>query len=97
MVLVSNPAFLAVAFVEASAATTLLVVFSLLAGDFPARVFRYWLTGWTLYAALEDIRVYLLWRGEAGYPAVEAVLSLLAASFFFAGIVECVSRGKHLK
>jgi PAS domain S-box-containing protein len=97
MAFVSNPAFLAVAFVEASAATTLLVVFSLLAGDFPARVFRYWLAGWTLYTALEDLRVFFLWRGGTGHPALESALSLLAASFFFAGIVECVSRGKHLK
>jgi PAS domain S-box-containing protein len=94
---VSNPALLAVAFVEASAATTLLVVFSLLAGDFPARVFRYWLTAWTLYAALEDMRVFLLWHGGRSYPALESSLSLLAASFFLAGIVECINQGKHLK
>jgi PAS domain S-box-containing protein len=97
MAFVSNPALLAVAFVEASAATTLLVVFSLLAGDFPARVFRHWLTGWALYAVLEDMRVFFLWRGGPGYPAVESALSLLAASFFFAGIVECVGKGKQLK
>ncbi len=97
MEFVSNPALLAVAFVEASAATTLLVVFSLLAGDFPARVFRYWLTAWTLYTVLEDLRVFFLWRGHAGYPVLEPALSLLAASFFFAGIVECVGQGRHLK
>jgi PAS domain S-box-containing protein len=97
MEFVSNPALLAVAFVEAAAATTLLVVFSLLAGDFPARVFRYWLTGWTLYAALEDLRVFLLWRGSAASPALEAALLLLAACFFFAGIVECVDHGEYLK
>jgi PAS domain S-box-containing protein len=97
MVFVSNPSLLAVAFVEASAATTLLVVFSLLAGDFPARVFRYWLTAWTLYAGLEDFRVYCLWRGGASYPATEATLSMLAAAFFFAGVIECVNHGKQLK
>lgn len=97
MEFVSNPALLAVAFVEASAATTLLVVFSLLAGDFPARVFRYWLTGWTLYTALEDMRVFLLWRGTASSPTLEAALLLLAACFFFAGIVECVDHGEYLK
>jgi two-component system NtrC family sensor kinase len=94
---VSNPGLLAVAFVEASAATTLLVVFSLLAGDFPAKVFRYWLSGWTLYTALEDLRVFYLWRGSAGSPALESVLSLLAAAFFFACVIEWVSRGKQLK
>jgi PAS domain S-box-containing protein len=93
----SNPALLAVAFVEAAAATTLLVVFSLLAGDFPARVFRYWLVGWTLYAVLEDLRVLYLWRAGASNPVVESALSLLAASFFLAAIVECVEKGKHLK
>jgi PAS domain S-box-containing protein len=97
MVFVSNPGLLAVAFVEASAATTLLVVFSLLAGDFPARVFRYWLTGWTLYAGLEDFRVFCLWRGGATYPATESALSMLAAAFFFAGVIECVNHGKQLK
>lgn len=97
MEFVSNPALLAVAFVEAAAATTLLVVFSLLAGDFPARVFRYWLTGWTLYAALEDLRVFFLWRGSASSPALEAALLLSAACFFFAGIVECVDHGEYLK
>ena len=94
---VSNPALLAVAFLEASAATTLLVVFSFLAGDFPARVFRYWLTGWTLYAALEDLRVFLLWRGQLNHPALESALSLLAATFFLAAIIECVNQGKRLK
>lgn len=93
----SNTALLAVVFVEASAATTLLVVFSLLANDFPARVFRYWLIGWTLYVALEDIRVFSLWRGGAGSPGLELALSMLAATFFLAGIVECGSRNKHLK
>ncbi|HKQ85910.1 MAG TPA: ATP-binding protein [Candidatus Acidoferrales bacterium] len=97
MHLMSNPALLAVAFVEASAATTLLVVFSLLANDFPTRVFRYWLTGWTLYVALEDLRVFFLWRGGSDSQAIELTLSMLAATFFLAGIIECVSRNKHLK
>ena len=93
----SNPALLAVAFVEAAAATTLLVIFSLLAGDFPARVFRYWLAGWTLYAALEDLRVFYLWRTGTENPILDSALSLLAASFFLAAIVECAGKGKHLK
>ena len=97
MQFVSNPAYLAAAFVEASAATTLLVVFCLLADDFPARVFRNWLTGWTLYAALEDLRVWFVWRGGRGIPALELALSLLTAAFLFAATIECVSYGRHLK
>ena len=92
----SNPA-LAVAFVEASAATILLVVFLLLANDFPARVFRYWIAAWTLYAALEDWRVYHLWGGSTASPAAEAALSLLTASLFFAAIVECVDQARQIK
>ncbi len=93
----SNPALLALAFVEASAATTLLIIFSLLANDFPPRVFRYWLAGWTLYAGLENLSVFLVWRGERAMPAVESTVSLLAASFLFAAIIECVSRGRHFR
>ncbi len=97
MHVLSNPALFAVTFVEASAATTLLIIFSLLAKDFPARVFRYWLTAWALYAAFEDLRVFVLWRGGSGWPAVELGLPMLAATFFLAAIIECVRRNKHLK
>jgi PAS domain S-box-containing protein len=97
MVFASNPALLAVAFVEASAATTLLAIFCFLAGEFPARVFRYWLTAWGLYALLEDVRVYYLWRSGSVLNPLETAISLLAAAFFFAGVVECVERGRHLR
>jgi PAS domain S-box-containing protein len=97
MPLTANPALLAVAFIEAAAATTLLIVFCFLASEFPARVFRYWLSAWGLYAALGSLRVFYLLRGGPEPAPVETAISLLAAGFFFAGVIECVERGRHLK
>ena len=97
MHLVPNPALLAVAFVGASATTTLLVVFSLLANEVPARVFRYWLAGWACYAVLADARVLIIWRHGTVNAAVESTLSLLAACLFFGGVMEYVTRKRRYK
>jgi hypothetical protein len=45
MIFASNPGFLAVAFMEGSAAFILLVLYWLLLPGFPARFFRFWLAG----------------------------------------------------
>ena len=97
MAFAHNPALLAVAFIEASAASTMLAIFCFLAGEFPARVFRYWLTAWGLYAVLEGVRVSNLWIGAPALNPLETAISLVSAAFFFAGVVECVERGHHLK
>jgi PAS domain S-box-containing protein len=96
MIFVSNPGFLAVAFMEGSAACILLLLYWLLLPGFPARFFRYWLAGWTVYTSVEGLRVYSLWRGGSNDPRFIPELSLLAAALFFAAILECRERGKSL-
>jgi PAS domain S-box-containing protein len=93
----SNPGFLAVAFMEGSAAFILLVLYWLLAPDFPARFFRYWLGGWAVYTALESLRILSLWRGGSDNPRFSFGLSLLAAALFFAAVLECCGQGKRLR
>ncbi len=97
MPFVSNPGLLAVAFMEGSAAFILLVLYWLLAPDFPARFFRYWLGGWFLYTALEGLRILSLWRGGTDNPRFASELSLVAATLFFAAVLECSGQGKRLK
>lgn len=96
MTFVSNPGFLAVAFMDGAAACILLVLYWLLLPSFPARFFRYWLAGWTVYAALEGLRIFSLWRGGSNDPRSAPELSLLAAALFFAAILECREPGKSL-
>src|SRR5579863_1226890 len=82
MTFASNPGFLAVAFMEGSAAFILLVLYWLLAPGFSARFFRYWLAGWTVYVGMEGLRIYSLWRGGPNEPRFDPVLSLIAAALF---------------
>ena len=96
MAFISNPGFLAVAFIEASAAFILLVLYWLLAPGFPARFFRTWMAGWTLYIGLGGLRIYSLWRGGPDDPRIAPVLSSLAAALFFAAILQCAGQGKRL-
>jgi hypothetical protein len=91
-----NPGFLAVAFMEGSAACVLLVLYWLLLPGFPARFFRYWLAGWAVYTGLEGLRIYSLWRGGSNDPRFAPQLSLLAAALFFAAIMACRDRGKSV-
>ncbi len=97
MPFLSNPGFLAVAFMEGSAAFILLVLYWLLAPDFPARYFRYWLWGWCVYTGLQGLKIVSLWRGGPENPRCSEELSLLAAALFFAAILECSGQGKRLK
>jgi PAS domain S-box-containing protein len=92
----SNPGLLAVAFMEGSAAFILLVLYWLLVPGFPARFFRYWSAGWTVYTGLEALRVYSLLRGTTDETLYASALSLVAAVLFFAAILECRGVGKSL-
>jgi PAS domain S-box-containing protein len=98
MPFVSNPGFLAVAFIEGSAAFIILVLYTLLVPSFPARFFRYWIAGWSAYVLWGALRMVSIWRGG---PDVRfqfgSVLSLLAAALFFAAIIECTGRGEKLR
>src|SRR5271155_2246845 len=96
MPFISNPGFLAAAFIEASAGLILLVLYCLLAPGFSARFFRFWIAGWTLYAALGGLRIVSLWHGGPDSPHLARNLSLLAAALFFAAILECRGQGKRL-
>ena len=96
MAFASNPAFFAAAFIEASAAFILLILYWLLAAGSPARFFRYWIIGWTLYISLEGLHVLSLWRGSVAYDFA-ATLSFVSAALFFAAAVECVGKRAYLK
>ena len=96
MTFVANPGFLAVAFMEGSAAFILLVLYWLLVPGFPARFFRFWMAGWTTYVALEVLRIYSLWRSGIEDPRFASVLPLVAAALFFASILECCGLGRRL-
>jgi len=97
MTFTSNPGFLAVAFMEGSAAFILLVLYWLLVPAFQARFFRYWLAGWTVYVSFEGLRIYSLWRGGSNDPRFVPELSLLAAALFLAAVLECLGLGKSLR
>ncbi|MGH9717822.1 MAG: PAS domain S-box protein [Candidatus Acidiferrales bacterium] len=89
MTFLSNPGFLAVAFMECSAALLLLVLYWLLLPGFTARFFRFWLAGWTVYAGLECVRVVSVWRGGPGESSVAALISPLVAGLILATVLEC--------
>ena len=97
MTFASNPGFLAIAFMEGSAAFILLVLYWLLVPGFPARFFRYWLAGWTIYVGLGGLRIYSLWRGGSDDPRFVPALSLMAAVLFLAAVLECRGLGRTLK
>lgn len=89
MTFLSNPGFLAVAFMECSAAFLLLVLYSLLLPGFTARFFRFWLAAWTLYTALECVRVVSVWRGGPSESGVAILISPLVAGLILATALEC--------
>jgi PAS domain S-box-containing protein len=97
MTFASNPGFLAVAFIEGSAAFILLVLYWLLVPGFGARFFRFWMAGWTVYVGLESLRIYSLWRGGLYDPEFVPALSLLAAALFFAAVLECRGMGTSFR
>ncbi len=94
MTFASNSGFLAIAFMEGSAAFILLLLYWLLLPSFPARFFRYWLAGWTLYTTLQGLRIFSLWRGGPDVPHFGQALSFLAAVFFLASVLDCRDPGK---
>ncbi|HEV3481055.1 MAG TPA: ATP-binding protein [Candidatus Acidoferrales bacterium] len=94
MTFASNSGFLAIAFMEGSAAFILLILYWLLLPSFPARFFRYWLAGWTLYTALQGLRIFSLWRGGPDVPHFGPALSFLAAVCFLASVLDCRNPGK---
>ncbi|HTR46928.1 MAG TPA: ATP-binding protein [Verrucomicrobiae bacterium] len=96
MSFVSNAGFLAVAFMEGAAAFMLLVLYWLLAANFPARFFRYWLAGWTVYTGLGALRIYSLWRGGPYDAYLASALSVVAAVLFFGAILECLGPGRSV-
>ena len=90
MTFASNPGFLAVAFMEGSAAFILLVLYLLLATNFSARFFRYWITGWTIYTGLEGLRIYSLWRQTVIAPHLVPALEVLATVLFFGAVLDAL-------
>lgn len=98
MPFVSNPGFLAVAFIEGSAAFILLVLYSLLVPSFPARFFRYWIAGWSAYVLWGGLRMLSIWRGGPDASFHFGVgISLVSAALIFASIMECTGRGAKLR
>jgi len=97
MTFASNPGFLAVAFIEGSAAFIILILYWLLIPGFPGRFFRYWLAGWTVYVALESMRIYSLWSGGSDEPHFSSALSLVAAALFLAAVLQCLGLTRPLK
>jgi PAS domain S-box-containing protein len=97
MTFLSNSGFLAVAFMECSAAILLLVLYWLLLPGFSARFFRYWLAAWTVYAGLECVRVASIWRGGLGESSVALLISPLVAALILASVAECSGKANVLK
>jgi PAS domain S-box-containing protein len=92
----SNPGFLAVAFMEGSAACILLVLYWLLSASFSARFFRYWIAGWTTYTALEGLRIYSFWRHGSGESHLISTLSIVATVLFFGAVLEALGPTRTL-
>src|SRR5215472_14811010 len=86
----SNPGFLAVAFMEGSAAFILLVLYWLVATNFSAGFFRYWIAGWTIYTGLEGLRIYSLWRQTPGASHLIPALEVLATVLFFGAVLDAL-------
>jgi PAS domain S-box-containing protein len=97
MALVSNPGFLAAAFLDCSGAFALLVLYVLLAPGFPARFFRYWLGGWMVYILAAALRISYVWNESSPFRLLPACVSLLAAALFFAAVLESRGDGERLK
>ncbi|HXW60967.1 MAG TPA: ATP-binding protein [Candidatus Acidoferrales bacterium] len=92
----SNPGFLAVAFMEGSAAFILLVLYWLLSTSFSARFFRYWMGGWTVYTALEGLRIYSFWRHGYSESSLLSALSIVATVLFFGAVLEALGPARTL-
>jgi len=92
-----NAEFLAAAFLNCSAALMLLVLYVLLAAGFPARFFRLWLWGWLLYILAAALQISHFWYKAPQIGAAGGGASLLAATLFFAAVLECSGQGSRLR
>jgi len=97
MTLVSSPDILAVAFMEGAASAIILILYWLLVPAFRARFFRYWLAGWTIYVAIEGIRIATLLRGQAANTPLMFIISVVPALFFLAATLECRGQSQRVK
>ncbi|MGH9563547.1 MAG: hypothetical protein ACRD3S_19010, partial [Terracidiphilus sp.] len=97
MMFLSNSGFVAVGFMECSAAFLLLVLYWLLLPGFPARFFRYWLAAWSVYVGLECARVASFWSGGQGESDVATLISPVVAGLIFAAAVECAGRRNMIR
>jgi len=97
MAFVSNPGFLAAAFIDCSAAFILLILYVLLAQGFPARFFRYWLGAWTLYVFVSALEISQLWNGGPGAFFLLPAMYLTTAAALLAAIMQCCGQGPRLK
>src|SRR5579863_4627596 len=93
----SNPELLSATLIEGAAVFMLLVLNTLLAPGFPARFFRYWMAGWSVYFCGEAIRVFSLWRGGPEVPSLNLWISNIAAALFLGAVLECVGQGKKIR
>ena len=90
-----TPGLLAIAFFEASALLILLVLYFLLYRDLPARFFRLWLIGWTIFTTgYGTAQIVYILRGDP----IERVLLLecygAAIILFLAAVLEYTGRGR---
>jgi len=90
MTFASNPGYLAIAFMEGSAAFVLLILYLLLATNFSARFFRYWIAGWTIYLGLEALRIYSFWRITFKAPHLMVALEIVATVLFFGAVLDAL-------
>ena len=97
MALLSNPGFLAVAYLECSAAFLLLVLYWLLLPGYSARFFRFWLAAWTVYAGLECVRIAALWRGGQDESSATTFIAPVLAVLILVAVVECARDGATLR
>jgi len=87
-----NPQFLALAFVEGSAAFLLLIFYGLLASTASGRFFRSWMTGWAVYVVWHAMRItWFLHSGLISHRMATA-LSVLAAEFLFLAVLNLRTR-----
>ncbi|MDE3111030.1 MAG: GAF domain-containing protein, partial [Acidobacteriota bacterium] len=97
MALLSNPGFLAVAYLECSAAFLLLVLYWLLLPGYSARFFRFWLAAWTVYAVVECVRIAALWRGGQDESSATTFIAPILAALILAAVLECAGYGAALR
>jgi hypothetical protein len=87
MALNLSSGFLALAFMEASAAFLLLVFYALLAPMASGRFFRSWMAGWSVYLVWEATRLAAMWRGGMFTIRLTSPLSVLAAEVLFLAVL----------